>query len=174
MFKRIFKRDKSRVYLGSISVAPRSDIKRHFNNIGLLDHQSAKELEESVHAKLLEIFNLPLASALEEIKNSDLGLDILVPNHQLGNYIPANLYYFGMIGFWRPKVQIAARLYNLKKGKTIHTETVTVKMPWHEYIDRMLSWRGLTGIKPMFDSADMEPLLYRASLNLVSRLKDIA
>jgi hypothetical protein len=171
VLKGFFKKEKAKVYLGCIAVAPRSDIKRHLDQRGVLGRE---DLDSSLRFTLEKIFDLPDAKGVETPTDNDLGLDIVVPKFQSGDIWDVSL---GDIGFplaWRPKIEVGSRLYSLKTGKTVHTVTVLVKMSWREYFSRVFTWRAVLRFKPMFDSKDMNVLLAKACMQLLAKLRKVA
>ncbi len=74
--------------------------------------------------------------------------------------------------FWRPKIEIRSRLYNLKTDKTKMTFSITEKMGWEKYFGRVFSVRGVLRFRPMFDRHDMEHLLYQGCLKLLVKMQN--
>jgi len=170
VLKRFFRKERHRLYLGSIVVAPRSNIKRYLDEWGVCGRE---DLDSSLRQSLEEIFELPPAIGALDPEDTDLVLDIVVPKFQSGDMWDVSL---GVVGFpiaWRPKIKIGSRLYKLKTGETIHTATVLVKMPWKEYFSRLFTWRAFLRFKPMFDSSDMNQLLHAACLELLIKLRKV-
>lgn len=159
--------------MGEIYVVPRTDIKRHLENRILGEPGRAKNVSDSLYDALINVFDIPRADGLEIVEKSDLGLDIVVPHHQLGDIFGLELGGLSLAGFWRPKIDVSARVFKLHSGKTVRTETVRVKMPWREFSRRALSWRGLLGLAPMFEAPDLEKLLCEGCLELLTRLEKV-
>ncbi|WP_370977852.1 hypothetical protein [Agaribacterium sp. ZY112] len=168
MLKRFFKKKKFSLYLGSLAVAPRSDFRRHFDEWSAFGKE---DLDSSLRAQLIEIFELPLASTISQPTDTDLALDVVVPEFQSGDILDVALGDMGFPLAWRPKVDVAARIYKLDTGKTIHTASVTAKLGWKQYFSRLFTWRAFIRLKPMFDSSDLNLLLQRACLELLSKLR---
>ncbi len=167
MLSRFFKKEVPKLYLGTIAVAPRSDLKRHLDEWGVWGRE---DLDTSMLESLQELFELPLASEVKDPKEIDLVLDVIIPKFQSGDMWDVSL---GEIGFpiaWRPKIEIGARLYRLQTKKTVYTATVLVKMSWREYFARLFTLRALFRFRPMFDSSDMRRLLYIACNKLIIKL----
>ena len=165
-----FHRPKPRVFLGTVAVAPRSDIKRHIEDWSLF---GSHDLESSLGRTLREIFSLPSACEVTDPLPNDLGLDVVVPRFQSGEYVDVSLGDVGFPIIWRPKVTVASRLYYLRTDKTKKTFSVTVKMNWREYFSRVFSWRGVFRFRPLFGPSDLEHLTYRACVELVSRMSRV-
>lgn len=170
MFNKILRREKPRVFLGAIAVAPRVDIKRHLEAWTMLN---TEDIDAGLRQHLKEIFLLPSAHDIEEPKKSDLGLDVIIPKFQVGDALELSLGDFGVPLLWRPKVTVSSRLYYLKSEKTKASFTITEKMSWRQYFGRLFSWRAFISFRPTFDSDDMEFLLYQACHKLLLKMKKI-
>lgn len=168
MFRNILKREKPRVFLGTLAVAPRSDIKRHLDQWGMFKNE---DLDSSLRHSLKEIFSLPSAQNIEDPKNTDLVLDVIVPKFQSGDAWDLSLGDIGIPIMWRPKITISSRLYYLNTEKTKVTFSVTEKMKFSQYIGRLLTWRAVLRFRPVFDSKDMEYLLYQACHKLLLKMQ---
>lgn len=168
MISRFFKRQKPRVFLGTLSVVSRTDIKRHIDQWGAGHNVN---LDDPLHATLREIFALPLACEVSDPATSDLGLDVRIPDFQLGDYWDIALGEIGLPVFWRPKITVACRLYHLQTQKTERSFSVTQKMPWGVFLGRMFTWRALVRWRPPFDADDMNRLLYLACHRLLDKLR---
>jgi hypothetical protein len=127
--------------------------------------------DNSLRATLEEIFALPPASEVMAPASTDLGLDVLIPSFQSGDYWDVSLGSIDVPVFWRPKVTVVCRLYNLKSQKTKRTFSVTKKMPWSEFVSRQLTWRAFFRFRPTFDAEDMRNLLYLACHSLLDKLR---
>ncbi|MET1080697.1 MAG: hypothetical protein ABWY06_22020 [Pseudomonas sp.] len=165
MFDRIRKRPKPRVYLGTLTVLPRSDFKRHFEGGGFV---SGQPLEAPLRLRLEEIFNLPLARECEHPGATDLAVDLVVVGFQTGTNLA--LWELGVPLLWRPKIELAARVYRLGDGETTYLTQVVTKQPWREYRARLLTVRSILGLRPLFDAEDMAALLSKACLQMLPRL----
>ncbi|TDO95794.1 hypothetical protein [Marinomonas balearica] len=167
MLSKIFKRTKPRVFMASIVVVPREEWKRSdeegWFKSEKLDHE-AKVIVESVFS------SLPPVSSVYEPEGNDLGLDVMIAKVQGAEFTSTMTQPFSLPIFWRPKVQIKSRLYYLKSQRTKKTYSVTVKMPWGEYLAGVLSLRGVFRYKPIFVSKDLEPLLLTACEKLLKKM----
>lgn len=163
----IFKRKKSRLFRGTLTVLPRKDIKRHFDQAGILQYEN---LEASLQNNLQEIFRLPPATDVLNPTSTDLGLDVLVKHFQLGDYWDLSLGPIGIPIFWRPKITVVGRLYYLESNETKREVSVTKTMPWAYFVGRMLTWRSIFRFRPMFDAEDMNRLLCIACRALLVKL----
>lgn len=169
MLNKIFKREKPRLWLGTVAVAPRNDVGRHFDEWSIFAYR--EDLDTSLRKTLESIFDFPLASGVIKPESNDYSLDIIVPKFQSGDSLGVSLVDIGFPLFWRPKLEIGARLVNLKSGKTVYTTTVKAKLRWRNYFARLFSLRGILRFSPLFDANDMNHLLYEACLALLPKLR---
>lgn len=167
MFDRLFKRQKPRVFLGAITVADRTDLKRHLEQEIVVDDEP---LDSALRRALAEIFSLPPANGIEDPLSTDLVLDIWIPKYQSGGLVNMNLGDAGIPLLWRPKVTVSSRLYRLANKKTRAILSVTEKMKWRPFLGRIFSWRGLFGSQP-FVPEDMEYLLCLACAKLLTKVQ---
>ncbi len=170
MFSKLLKREKPRVFLGVLAVAPRSDIKRHLDQWGMFKNE---DLDSSLRQSLKEIFALPSAQDVDDPQKTDLVLDVVVPKFQSGDAWDLSLGEIGIPLIWRPKITISSRLYYLNTEKTKETFSVTEKMKISYYIGRLFTWRAIFRFRPIFDSRDMEYLLYLACHKLLLKMKKV-
>lgn len=168
MFRKVFKRQKPRVYLGVVAAVPRADIKRHLENSNLFQRE---DLDKNIRQNLQEIFSLPPKEDVISPENSDLVLDVIVTKFQLGNATFLDLGELSFPLIWRPKVTVCSRLYRLESEETKAIFSVTEKMNAGEFLRRILSWRRLLSFRSDFDSKDMELLLYRACHKLLLKMQ---
>ena len=169
MLRKYLSKKKARVFLGSLVVAPRTDIKRHLED---WSWQPQENLGAHLQRSLESIFTLPLASEHEDPTKHDYVLDVIVQKYQSGDFWYA---YGGDIAFpflWRPKVTVCGRLYNLKTKKIKSTYTVTEKCTWGQYIGSIIQPQALFGIKPAFGSDVIEYLLNQACYKLLLKMRD--
>ncbi len=169
MLNRIFKKEKPRLWLGVVAVAPRSDLGRHLDEWNIFAQR--EDLDTSIRQTLESIFDLPHASNAQDPKNNDYALDIVVPKFQSGDAWDVSLGDLGFPLIWRPKIEIGARLVNLKSGKTVYTTMVKAKLKWRSYFARLFTLRTILRFKPMFDSNDMNHLLQEACISLLHKLR---
>lgn len=169
MLRRIFKRDKPRLWLGVVAVAPRSDWRRHLDEWNIFAQR--EDLDTSIRQTLENIFDLPLANGVNNPESNDYALDIVVPKFQSGDAWGVSLGDVGFPLIWRPKIEIGARLVNLKTGKTVYTTTVKAKLKWRSYFARLFTLRAFFRFKPLFDSNDMNHLLHEACITLLHKLR---
>ncbi|MEP2651542.1 MAG: hypothetical protein ABJH06_06040 [Paraglaciecola sp.] len=72
--------------------------------------------------------------------------------------------------FWRPKIKLVSRIYNLKTKKTIKTFKTSQSVTWREFFAKVFSFRRLFGWGALYDNQDMERLLYQGCLELVDKM----
>lgn len=163
MLKNIFKREKARVYLGVLAVVPRTGIKKSFESWDLTGYMGP---DGNLKNKLIEIFCLPPSSSISEPLESDLVIDVLISEFQLGAALLSDVPVF-----WRPKITLVSRLYNFKSGETKNIISVTEKMPWSEFARRVLTVQGIFQWRPLFNNGDLEKLLYVASEKVMVKIR---
>ena len=168
MLGQIFKKEKPRVFLGVLAVAPRTDLKRYLDEKGLFEDAN---LDTALRQSLTEIFSLsPVQSASSPLA-TDLVLDVVIPKFQSGDAWDVSLGEIGFPIFWRPKITVASRLYSLTTQKTKATFLVTEQMKWGQYLSRIISWRAFFRFRPVFDRKDIEYLLYQACGKLLVKMQ---
>lgn len=164
MFGKWLRRPKSRVFLGTLAVLPRTDWKRYLEWSSKRD-----EVDQTLRQTLIEIFALPLAEQVEDPLDSDLCLDVAVPSFQTGAGGIVHASEVIVPFLWRPKVTVVGRLRYLKSGQTKKLCKVTEKLPWREFFSFDLSswfWGRSRG-RP----ERMQKLLYLACIALLERLR---
>ncbi|AJQ94866.1 hypothetical protein [Gynuella sunshinyii] len=168
MFKNLFRKEKPRVFLGNLAVVPRTGIKKHFDQWGAFE---STDLDSSLSMNLKSIFSLPLASEVDSPRKTDLVIDVVVTKFQAGEALGCTAGDFGFPVMWRPKVSVSSRLYYLVSGATKSTFSQTEKMSLTQYLNRIFSWRAFWRFRPIFDSKDLEYLLYQACNKLLLKIK---
>ena len=167
MLKKLFKKEKPTIYLGELTVAPRKDLKRIFDEWSLTQKI---ELGSELFELLKGMIQLPLASEVKSPNQSELAVDIAISKHQLG-YLDSLNGSFPIPIFWRPSISMTARLRSLSTDVVMDTFYVTKKMPWSEYFRSYFSLKALFQIKLPFDQEDMELLLLQASQRLIQKVQ---
>lgn len=165
MLKNIFRKEKPRVYLGALTVIPRTGIKKDFDSWSLT---GSIELDGSLKSNLIEIFCLPLSSSISDPLETDLVIDILITEFQLGAALFSDIAF---PIFWRPKITLISKLCNIRSGKTITVISITEKMPWIQFVSRIFTLQGIMQLKPTFNNNDLEKLLYIASGKVMAKIK---
>lgn len=165
---RFLKRQKPRIYLGSLAVAPRADLKRYLDQLGVFQRE---DLDTALRKELKEIFSLLPVEVAPEPKGSDLVLDVMVEKFQSGDAWSFDFGGFGIPLLWRPKITVSARLYWLKSEKNKATFSRTEKLALSRYFGRLLTWRGLLRFRPLFGAEDIKLLLHQACYGLLRKVK---
>jgi hypothetical protein len=165
VLKNIFKKEKPRVYLGTLAVVPRTGIKKSFDS---WDLTGVAELDGKLKESLTEVSCVPPSSSRVEALESDLILDVLISEFQLGTALFSDI---PLPILWRPKVTLVSKLSNLNSGKTKRILSVTEKMPWAEFFGRILTFQGLIGLRPSFNVYDLEKLLYIGSGKVITKMQ---
>jgi len=152
------KHSKPRVFLGSLTIEPRSSLKKveewgFYKNVDS-DSELRKGLEE--------IFCLPLASEVSEPLKTDLVLDVVIPKFLLGAGGLIDESLGGLPFFWRPNIKVRARLYSLKSKKTKYTFSATAVISGWRFFNSIFSFKNLIGAYPAFGKSDIEYLLFKA------------
>mgnify|MGYP000046386182 CR=1 FL=1 len=167
MFNNLLKKEKPRVFLGTLSVVPRTDFKK-IDEWGVFHKE---DIDSEFRQTLEEIFSLPLAAEVEKPLKTDLVLDVIISQFQSGDAWGIDVGIIEFPIFWRPKVEVKSRLYSLKSKKTKKVFSATEKIKWSKFFNRILSWRGLLRFRPVFDKSDMNYLLYKACHRLLLEMK---
>ena len=171
MFFRRKPKTRPRVFLGNIAVVPRRDIKRVIE--GLLEPDEDGQ-DQYLNGALREIFALPQAASADPLLDTDLGIDLFIPGYHTGQADCLDLGIWGVALLWRPKIQLQARLYQLRDRKTVRMFAVTERASLREYVARALSRIVTITDGPLFGRGDMEILLNRASLRLLEKIVKVA
>lgn len=162
-----FESEKPNVYLGSLAIAndsKRSKIETFFSITGNTLHDHMRE-------KLEEVFCLHSISSIAQPKESDIGLDVVIVTLHGGDAFAANIGMAGIPLFWRPKIKLVSRLYNIQHNKTLKTFSVTSSVTWREFVAKQFTLRGLFRWGPLYSNEDMEALLYQACLELLDKMR---
>ena len=168
MLDRFLKKNKPRVFLGKLSVAPRTDIKQHLED---WSWQPQENLGIHLQSSLENIFTLPMASDAKSITKQDIAIDVIVQKYQSGDFFSAHGGGFSFPVFWRPNVTVSARLYYLKSKKVKSTYTIKEKYPWGGYLEKLLQPQAFLGLQPSFNSKDLEHLLDQACYKLLLKIR---
>ncbi len=164
---KFWKKEKPRVFLGTLRIIPRDDFNRHLE---VWDVETRNRVALRIYDYLEEFFELPLVSEIEKPVRSDLGLDITVLSWQLGQAKELRLGVWSIPLVWRPKIVVQARLFFLRTGKNKSSYIVTEKMTWGVFIDRVYSWRNFFNrFSIRFEENDIKYLLYQASIKVLKK-----
>ncbi|MRI35432.1 hypothetical protein EOPP23_20950 [Endozoicomonas sp. OPT23] len=167
MLKYFKKKKNYKLYLGEISVVERNDLKSIFDQPNSIFFEKSNT---RLWRKLVEIFELPLVRNEPNLTNECLAIDIAVPKYQGGG---AFLESFGSVAlpfFWRPKVNVRARIYQANSNKTLYDVEVVTALPWKQFLSRFLSPLFLLGIEPPYKTKDLENLLFQGCSKAIAKL----
>jgi len=172
----LFRRERPRIFLGTLAVAPRGDFKRYFEYTrthGPFDidgWRGANDLDSELRTALTELFSLPPISSRETPKESDLALDVIIPEFQAGQFLPVNAGPVMIPIMWRPKVKVGGRLYVIDTGETRCTHTVSEQLKWRDTLKRVLTPSAVFWGHPPFTPDDTKKLFYAASIKLLETI----
>jgi len=107
----------------------------------------------------------------KEPKKSDIGLDVVIVTLHGGDAFTVDFDTAIIPLFWRPKVKLVSRLYNIEHNKTIKTFSVSKSITWREFIAKQFSLRGFFRWGPLYHTKDMEILLYKACYELLNKMR---
>jgi hypothetical protein len=164
---RFFHKTPTRLYLGSLTVLPRKDFKRHFEG----GFMGGATLDNALNQRLLNIFALPKATDAAAITEGDIAVDVVLESYSRGGLADFSSPTLNFPLFWRPKVRLGARLYYLKTGNERAKLHVTHRIAWGEYIASLLSWKVYLGIASPTSRKRLEDLLEVACLSLKRRVE---
>lgn len=103
-----------------------------------------------------------------------MAFDVALQDYRYGSATDLSLGAVGFPMFWRPRIRLAARLYHLQSKQPKATFSVTERMPWSVYLNRVLSWRVFVGLEHLGRRSDLEQLLRQATEKLVKRVRESA
>ena len=167
MFGFFKKKEKPRVFLGALAVAPRKDLKRWLED-GVLF--GGGDMDASMRTFLTEVFPLPAAESVAEPRDNDFAIDVVVLHFQSGSTMLIDASRAVIPVFWRPRVEVRSRVYRLSTGETVKTFAATQKMPWPEFAWRSVKPEVLVDIVTPFGASDLQILLYKACLKLLAKM----
>jgi hypothetical protein len=159
--------EKPNVYLGSLAVVNDSNLSKIESFFSI----TGSSLQDHMRKKLEEIFCLHSVSSIAEPRKSDVGLDVIIVTLHGGDVFTVNFGTAGIPMFWRPKIKLVSRLFNVNQNKTIKTFSVSKSVTWREFIAEQFSLRGLFLWRPLYHDEDMEVLLYQACLELLDKMR---
>lgn len=162
-----FKTKKPNVYLGSLAVVNGSNLYKLVSFFSIV----GRSLQEYMLKKIEDIFSLHSVSSIAEPRKSDVGLDVVIVTLHGGDAFVVNVEAIDIPMFWRPKINLVSRLYNVNQHKTIKTFCVSKSVTWRKLIARQFSLRGLSLWEPLYNNEDMEVLLYQACFELIDKMR---
>jgi len=128
-------------------------------------------LESIVEEQLKKIFALPTPPNDDTAEETDLILDIFIADLRTGEFTDLSSDDFVIPIFWRPKVDLRARVSEHLKGKTKQTFKVVEKTPIPKYLWRAISPASLFRLRELYDEYDISELLERAALKMLKKMK---
>ncbi len=155
------------MFLNAIKVVPRSD----FGTVDKWMYNEYDGLEFKLLNKLVELISLPPVTAIDSPKPSDLAIDIAVPEYVTGDWGHASFGDVGFPLFFRPRIEIEARLFEIEADKTLSTFSVMQKMPWLYYFARIFTLRSYLSMRSPFEPEDFEHVLSLGLLNLIDKMR---
>ena len=164
-------RTRPRVFLGTLAVVPREDAKWVLED---MFGDPGSEIEGALHRELEEIFALAPASSADPVLKTDLCVDVYIPGYHTGMAEAFELPGWTIPLFWRPKVELKARLYRLHDRKLVRTFSVKERPTYRECFAAAFSWHAVFGFGPAVDDGGMANLLNRASLRLLRKIAKVA
>jgi len=156
------------VYLGEVAVVPEASFLRSIDQ--LVDRAVATDTDAELKRCLIEWLDIPPVPATG-VQESDRAIDVFVCGYRTGQGLWGNIFGMPAFVFWRPKVDLRARLYAAATGRTIDTLRVTRKMPWGVFWKRLLSLRYLLLGWRIARPEDMEALLGRTLVELLQAVR---
>jgi len=147
------------VFVSTISVLPRRDLKRHLER-----NVVSRDLDKVLEAELASTFAFWPVSKNTTPLPDDLGLDVVIARHQLGGSIGLSSSTILFFWWWRPKIEIRSRLFNLETSRNVGTFSVVERLGWKAAIARLVNFHG-------FDEKDLLYLLATGSQKLMHKMK---
>lgn len=156
-----------RLFLGSVGIVPRSE----FASIEQLGLAPSIDPEPTLEKEIREIFALrPLAEA-DDPGTNDYGIDVLVASFRTGAALGAHLASLTVPVFWRPRVELKARVFSLSSGKTVATAAATSRMGYRAFARRLLKPAAILSLRPAVSAEDLVQLTREASFALLAQVK---
>jgi hypothetical protein len=162
-----FRKTKHSLYVGSLSVQPRTDFLRHLEGSVF----GGANLDSALQQQLLDVFAMPRAIEVLNPQESDLAVDVVVENYSRGGSGEVSTTSLYLPLLWRPKVRIGARIYYIRTGKHRASAKVTQRMGWGEYISSLLHWKVYFGLSSPASRRRLEQLLAQAAVELKAKIE---
>lgn len=132
--------------------------------------EGSQHLDSSITGSLEDIFNLPRLDSCTKPHKSDRALQVVVSDCRSGAAETESLGEFGIAFFWRPKIKISARLYEVAIKETITQLTVSQKVKMTQYLNRAFSWKSMLRGSGDFSESDLELLVHEGCQRLLKEL----
>lgn len=167
MLRHFFRKNKPRVFLNSIKVIPGSDL----SFVEKWVYNELENLDVRLQARLREIITLPHTPTAREAEADDLAIDIVVPKYETGDWGHGSIGDFGLLLFWRPRIKITARIFEVRTDKTVSTFSLVQKMPWLYYFGRIFRLSSWFSIRSGFKPEDFECMLIIGLMRLLDKMR---
>lgn len=169
MFKSIrekFRKPCIPVYLGEVTIAPRSNFKR------LLEFGwESNSTDEELRKWILELLEIPLFEDNATPENGYI-MDVIVTKYQCGS--DAGMWSEPLLPlFWRPSVTIGGRL-RTRDGKVLCTCQAKKSMPWRQFILNTMNPLNWYRPRSAVNVNDMKMLLAQSLLEVLDVVKKAA
>lgn len=165
----LFRKKASRgnVYAGEIVVVPRSGLRNVVSNLApALD----RKIDGVVESTLLQLLDCPAKSSRTSTRANDLALDVVIPEHNYGEFmLPHWEGHFAPL-VWRPSITVTGRLYLIESGETVSRATVKHSVSWSLWGKKIASLPKLLRFQSYMSDADMERLTTEAVVKFLSKL----
>lgn len=165
------KKAKGKIYAGEILVVPRAGLRKFVSSIHPpLDRQFDQNQGEVVEETLRSLLELAPKSERDPELETDLAIDIIVPEYDFGEFLVLSAGNFSFPVTWRPSILVTGRLYEIGSGKTINATTVKHSVSWPSWGGKILSLTKLLRFHSFMSRADMERLTTEAYIKLLSKI----
>lgn len=153
--------------MNSIKVIPKSDL----SFVEKWVYNELENLDATLRDRLAELITLPHISTVREAEADDLAIDIVVPKYGTGDWGHASIGDIGFPLFWRPRIKIAARIFEVHTDKTVSTYSLVQKMPWPYYFGRIFRLASWFSIRSGFKPEDFEYMLTMGLMRLLDKMR---
>lgn len=176
MLRRLLKKLKlvrpRQVFLGQVAVIPQTSFTRSFEILS--ECSMAQDLDAELKKYLIDWLDMPTIPTYDEIttaNTNNLAIDVFVCGYRTGLGLWASIFGLSAIIFWRPKVELRSRLYQIATNQTINTFSINKKMRWPQFFRRLCSIRYLLFDRYLARPIDMEALLGEALIDLMQQIE---
>jgi hypothetical protein len=114
---------------------------------------------------------MPLLPVNADVVDSDLAVDVFLSNYRAGQAISGDIGDIPIGFFWRPKIELASRVYSAKSRTEKLALRLTYKMPWSLFLKRILSPRFLFLPVPIARTEDAEWLLANGLIKMFKQIR---
>lgn len=167
IFEKLRRRKIGALYLGTVSIAPKSTLNMLEQYRVLSKFDPVEIIEQEVRG----IFQLPPITEAKDPRKSDIGIDVLVSDFRLGNLYGVNLSSLAFPLFWRPRIEMRARLFSLSNMETVSEFSAIAIMPLSVFARRALHPAVLLRIRPKATQNDLIRLTQEASIAVLEKIQ---